>query len=98
MKVVTLLTLILSAIVGMSGLSDMTTNGGRLTAIAGLLGVAISSGALAICSAIEALGEKKKPESGHSYASQREERESEASRMLEAEYQQYKRDMLARRK
>jgi len=58
MKLLPLLTLIISAIVALSGISDLTRPSGVQLALFGLLGVAISGGALAIYSAVEAIASK----------------------------------------
>jgi hypothetical protein len=62
MKLLPLLTLLISAGIALYGVSDLTRPNGVTLALFGLLGVAISGGALAICSAINALLEKKEAE------------------------------------
>jgi len=58
MKLLPLLTLLISAGLALYGVSDLTRPNGVQLALFGLIGVAISGGALAICSAVEALASK----------------------------------------
>lgn len=53
MKIIPIATLVISIILGLAGLMDLTQPQNRNMALFSLLGVAVSGGALAICASVD---------------------------------------------